>query len=164
MDDFVEFARDLQETIISQARQHYSGKVVQYWLNPQNFGRLERAEGHARITGPCGETMEIFLEVKHERITRASFLTDGCGPSLACGSVVTQLAIGKTLDEARSITQDTIIKNLGGLPDESEHCAVLAANTLAGAIHEYAARGEGDTSTPESDRGVSAASPDPRKC
>jgi len=81
--------------------------------------------------------MEIFLEIARDRITKATFMTDGCGPTLAAGSMATQLAIGKPLHDAAKITQDAILKALGGLPDESKHCALLAANTLAKAIAEY---------------------------
>jgi len=134
MDDFDRFARDLQETIIKQAREYYGERVVEFWLNPRNMGSLDHPQAYARITGPCGDTMEIFLEIKGDRITKATFTTDGCGPSLACGSMVTQLAVGKTLEEAQAITQDVILEELGGLPDESKHCALLASDTLASAI------------------------------
>jgi len=136
-DSFDEFAKNLQEVIIRDARAYYTGKVVDLWLNPQNMGPLKHPDGYARIRGPCGDTMEIFLEINGERITKATFMTDGCGPTLAAGGMATQLATGKSLHDAAEITQDAILKALGGLPDESKHCAVLAANTLAKAIAEY---------------------------
>jgi nitrogen fixation NifU-like protein len=137
VDDFDGFARDLQETIIQQARDYYSAKVVEFWLNPQNMGCLEHPQAYAKITGPCGDTMEVFLKIDGDQITKATFRTDGCGPSLACGTAVTELAIGKTLEEAGAITQDMILNELGGLPDESKHCALLASTTLAKAIREF---------------------------
>ena len=136
-DTFDEFAENLQEIITRDARAYYTDRVVDLWLNPQNLGPLERPDGYARIKGPCGDTMEIFLRIDGERITRATFLTDGCGPTLAAGSVATGLATGKSLHDAAQIGQDAILKSLGGLPDESKHCALLAANTLAKAIAEY---------------------------
>jgi len=136
-DSFDKFVEDLQETIIRDARASYADKVVDLWLNPVNLGVLEHPEGHAKVTGPCGDTVEIFLDIEEQRITRATFTTDGCGPAVASGSMATQLAIGKTLDEARAITQETILEALGGLPSESKHCALLAANTLASAIAAY---------------------------
>lgn len=146
-DSFDSFAEELQKTIIRDARAYYTDKVVDLWLNPVNLGVLGRPKGHARVTGPCGDTIEIFLDIEENRITRATFTTDGCGPSVACGSMATQLAVGKTLREARAITQQAILEALGGLPDESKHCALLAANTLAAAIASYESEGAADGST-----------------
>ena len=133
-DSFDKFVNDLQEGIIQDARAYYSDKVVDLWLNPVNLGVLHNPQGYAKVKGPCGDTIEIFLHIEENRITRATFTTDGCGPSAAAASMATQLAVGKTLDEARVITECTILEALGGLPEESKHCAVLAANTLASAI------------------------------
>ncbi len=133
-DSFDKFVEDLQEGIIQDARAYYSDKVVDLWLNPLNLGVLHNPQGYAQVKGPCGDTIEVFLHIEENRITRATFTTDGCGPSVAAGSMATQLAVGKTLDEARAITPYTILEALGGLPEESEHCALLAANTLASAI------------------------------
>lgn len=152
-DSFDAFAKDFQELVIRDARAYYSEKVVDLWLNPQNMGPLEHPDVHARIKGPCGDTMEMFLQITGDRVARATFTTDGCGPSVAAGSMATQLVAGKTLSEAAQLTGDDILKALGGLPEESQHCAILAANTLTEAIHGYlstkAARG-GDTATGES--------------
>lgn len=131
------FVRELQETISEDARVHYSGRVVDLWLNPRNLGVLKHPQSYAKIKGSCGDTMEIFLQIDGNRITKAAFMTDGCGPTLAAGSMATQLATGKPLHDAAEITQDAILKALGGLPDKSKHCALLAANTLAKAIAEY---------------------------
>jgi nitrogen fixation NifU-like protein len=136
-DSLDKFANELQKAIIQNAATYYTDKVVDLWLNPQNIGPLEQPDGYARIKGPCGDTMEIFLRISGDRITKATFMTDGCGPTLAAGSVATQLATGKSLHDAAEITQNVILKALGGLPDESKHCALLAANTLAKAIAEY---------------------------
>jgi nitrogen fixation NifU-like protein len=104
---------------------------------PRNFGPLERFNGHARITGPCGDTMEVWLLVREGRISEATFTTDGCGPSRAAGSMATELAIGKPSTEAAQIGQADILSALGGLPEESEHCALLASNTLKAAIEYF---------------------------
>jgi nitrogen fixation NifU-like protein len=136
-DSLDEFAEDLQEVIIRDARAYYTDKVVDLWLNPKNMGPLEQPDGYAGVKGPCGDTIEIFLRISGERITKATFMTDGCGPTLAAGGVVTELATGKSLQDAAEITQNLILKELGGLPEESKHCALLAANTLAKAIAEY---------------------------
>jgi nitrogen fixation NifU-like protein len=163
MDDFDRFARDLQETIIEQAREYYSDKVVEFWLNPRNMGTLDHTQGYARITGPCGDTMEIFLEIKADQITNATFRTDGCGPALACGSMATQLAIGRSLKEAGAITQDVILAELGGLPDESKHCALLASDTLVKAIAEFVSKKAGEDKTGDVGRRFAYGAPDPEK-
>ncbi len=136
-EDFRKFADDLQETIIREASTYYAGKVVDLWLDPRNFAVLDKPHGYAKVTGPCGDTMEIFLRIERNIVEKATFATDGCAPSIAAGEMATELAIGKTLDEARAITDETILEALGGLPDESKHCALLAANVLAKAIAEY---------------------------
>jgi len=146
-DSFEKFAEDLQKTIIRDARAYYTDKVVDLWLNPVNLGVLGRPKGYAKMTGPCGDTIEIFLDIEGDRIARATFMTDGCGPSVASASMATQLALGKTLQEARAITKQTVLEALGGLPDESKHCALLAAETLAAALGSYQSEGVPDTPT-----------------
>lgn len=104
---------------------------------PRNYGPLERFDGHARITGPCGDTMEFWLLMREGRIAEAGFTTTGCDPSRAAGSMATELAIGKPPTEATRIEQADILAALGGLPEESEHCALLASNTLKAAIEDF---------------------------
>jgi nitrogen fixation NifU-like protein len=95
------------------------------------------ASSVGRITGPCGDTMEIYLRLDDDLIQEASFFTDGCGSSVACGSVAAELATGKKFDEACLIGGDTILEILNGLPEEENHCAYLAAEALQVAIHEW---------------------------
>ena len=104
--------------------------------HPRNYGPPEDFDGHARITGPCGDTMEFWLAVQNGRILRAFFTTDGCESSLACGSITTCLANGRSVADAMAIEQRDILEMLGGLPDDSEHCALLAANTLKAACRD----------------------------
>lgn len=127
----------------------FSPMVVEHSNYPRNIGPLEDPDGNARITGPCGDTMEIWLKVKEGRIEKATFLTDGCGPSHACGSMATCLMEGKTVEEATAVSQVDIIKALDGLPEEVQHCALLAANTLKAACNDYLVKAEhckGDSS------------------
>ena len=86
------------------------------------------------VQGWCGDTMEIYLRMNSSRIREATFMTDGCGPTVACGSVLTTMARGMSLDEASEITPENLIAALDGLPEESVHCAELAVNTLQEAI------------------------------
>jgi nitrogen fixation NifU-like protein len=112
-------------------------KASRHANDPYNMGRLEVFNGHARITGPCGDTMEFWVNVLDGRIDKVSFITDGCGPSLAAGSMTTCLAKGKTAKEAKTITQKDVLDALEGLPEDHQHCALLAANTLAAACNDY---------------------------
>lgn len=115
--------------------------AVEHATYPRNIGPIEHPDGYARITGPCGDTMEIWLSVNNGRIEKANFLTDGCGPAHACGSMATCMAVGKRVTgEAASISQGAIINSLGGLPDDVQHCALLASNTLKAACGDYLAR------------------------
>ena len=130
---------ELQELIIADARKVYSDIVIDHAMNPRNVGIMQDADGFARVTGPCGDTMEIWLKVKNGTIANATFMTDGCGTSIASGSMVTEMAKGKIVSEAQKIGQQDVLSALGGLPEESEHCALLSANTLKEAIRDYLA-------------------------
>jgi NifU-like protein involved in Fe-S cluster formation len=106
-------------------------------MNPRNNGPLDRFDGHARITGPCGDTMEFWIVVQDGLVQAVSFITDGCGTSHACGSMATCLAEGKRIEEAASLQQEDILNALDDLPADSRHCALLAANTLKAACMDY---------------------------
>jgi NifU-like protein involved in Fe-S cluster formation len=139
-DKLDEFVDDLQQQVIEEAREKYSESVVQRWVNAPGHGRMATPDGRARVTGPCGDSMEIFLRVEGRRIAEASFLTDGCMTTIVSASMVVEMAAAMPLDEARSISQQQILAALGGLPEESHHCALLAANTLRAAVEDYLAR------------------------
>lgn len=128
---------DIEQQVMAEMRRMYSEKVIDHAMNPRNVGSMPDAEGFAAVTGPCGDTMEIWLEVKNDRISNATFWTDGCGTTIAAGSMVTELARGQSIAEAQRISQKDILDALGGLPDESLHCALLASNTLREAIRDY---------------------------
>lgn len=126
-----------EELIKQEMRKIYSEAVVEHSMNPRNLGDLEDADGFAKVTGSCGDTMEIWLKVRNGTIANAIFMTDGCGTSIASGSMITELAKGRSVGEARRISQQDVLDALGGLPVESEHCALLAADTLKEAIKDY---------------------------
>lgn len=126
-----------EELIKQEMRKIYSEAVIEHGMNPKNLGELEDADGFARVTGPCGDTMSIWLRINGNTIINASFMTDGCGTTIASGSMVTEMAKGKSISEVRKTTQQDVLNALGGLPRESEHCALLAANTLKEAIRDY---------------------------
>jgi nitrogen fixation NifU-like protein len=134
--DLDELVEQLQEEIIAQAREQYSETVVDHWVRPRNQRVMSDPDGRARIKGPCGDTMELFLRVSGNEITDASFMTDGCITSISSGSMAVEMAIGRGLREALSISQDDILRALGGLPEESRHCALLASDTLRKAVED----------------------------
>ncbi len=137
-DEAEKFARELQEQIMEQLRQTYSPTVIDHWQNPRNFHALENPDGYAKVKGICGDTMEMFLRVKDNNIFKCTFQTDGCGTTIVCGSVATELATGKTLIEALgAVSAAEILRTLGGLPEDSVHCAQLAAETLRRALADY---------------------------
>jgi nitrogen fixation NifU-like protein len=138
MDDFV---AQLQEQIFDETKATYGREVFSRWKNPPFMGRMPDASSVGRVTGTCGDTMEIYLQVKNDCVQKASFFTDGCGSSVACGSVAAELATGKGFDEAGLIGGDTILEILNGLPYEEHHCAYLAAEALQVAIHEWLLQG-----------------------
>jgi len=111
------------------------------WLAflPKNRWRLPNADAHVRHTGPCGDTMEFWITLRDGRVEKATFDADGCDATLACGSAVTLLACGLTVEQASHVNQRAVLQYLGGLPEAFEHCALLAATTFQMAL--AAARG-----------------------
>ena len=128
---------ELQEEVNAEMQKIYSETIIDHAMNPRNVGSMDNADGFARITGPCGDTMEIWLRVRDNTIAEAIFMTDGCGTTIAAGSMATELARGKTVIQAQKISQQDVLKALGGLPEESQHCALLVSNTLNEAVKDY---------------------------
>lgn len=137
MPDIKKIAERIQAEIMAEVRKRYSKKVIEHWQHPKNWGIMNDADGYGKITGPCGDTMEISIKVKNNTITKCTFDTDGCGTTIVCGSIITEMTTGKTVNYAKSITQATVLKSCGGLPEEDRHCARLTADTLKKAIRDY---------------------------
>ena len=133
-DKFEKVVSEIQASIQEEENATFSKKVLQEYRNPQNVGRIIKPDGFAILTGPCGDTMEFYILANNDKIKEINFMTDGCGPSIACGSMATRLAQGKTVNEAIKITNQDILDALDGLPEENIHCAKLAADTLHNAI------------------------------
>lgn len=130
------FVEGLQKKIIDDAKEKYSQKVVDEWLNPRNFGRIDNPTSHAIFKGPCGDTMEFYLRINDGRIIDVSFMTDGCGPTIACGSMLTKLIRDKNVEDASKIDAKELASALDGLPEENLHCATLAITTLQKALNK----------------------------
>jgi nitrogen fixation protein NifU and related proteins len=135
--DFDQFADQLEASIIEEMQRDYSEKVIEFFLHPKNIGKIKDADGYGKVKGPCGDTMEIFLKIKADIIIKAKFITDGCGPSIVCGSTATELIKGRLISDDLKINAEEILDELGGLPEADQHCANLAADTLHGAIIDY---------------------------
>jgi len=116
----------------------YNEKVMEHFTNPKNKGKLEDYDAVGKVGNPtCGDVMEVFIKVENNRIKDISFRTFGCAAAIATSSVVTELAKGKTLEEAEKITKDDVIKALGELPAIKIHCSILAQDALREAIKKY---------------------------
>ena len=137
MDKLDIFVNDLQEQIFDEALKAYGEKGFERWRNPRFNGKMKNHDAHAKVTGTCGDTMEIFLKFENNRVKNVSYFTDGCASSSICGSFAAELSIGKNPDELSEITGETVIKTIGGLLKEERHCAFLAAETLQEALSNY---------------------------
>ena len=116
----------------------YNEKVMEHFTNPKNKGKLDDYDAVGKVGKPtCGDVMEVFIKVEKNRIKDISFRTFGCAAAIATSSVVTELAKGKTLEEAEKITKEDVIKALGDLPAIKIHCSILAQDALRDAIKHY---------------------------
>lgn len=130
----------IQEDIDQKTLEDYGSDFFQRWRDPQFMGRMETPTVSAALTGSCGDRIEIELKIDNETITHAQFFTTGCGPSIACANTACELAMNKDLEEAAGLEGQDILKVLKTVPEDKEHCAHLAAQTLREAIRNYWAR------------------------
>ena len=116
----------------------YTEKVMDHFRNPRNMGEIPDADGVGTVGNPvCGDMMTISIKVKDNRIEDIKFKTFGCGAAVATSSMVTEIAKGKTLEEAMKITRASVADSLGGLPPIKMHCSNLASDALHAAIEDY---------------------------
>lgn len=128
----------------------YSEKVMDHFSNPRNVGEIPDASGVGTEGNPvCGDLMTIYITVEDDVITDIKFKTFGCGAAIATSSMITEMAIGKTLDEALKITRDDVAEELEGLPPVKMHCSNLAADALRAAIEDYKKKQAGESSEEE---------------
>jgi nitrogen fixation NifU-like protein len=119
----------------------YNATVLKHYNNPRNVGEIEEADGVGiYMSDYCGDITKFWIKVDGGRITGAKYRTQGCAASIACGSVLTELVRGKTVEAALGITKDDIVSALDGLPERKIHCSVLADDALKDAIRDYLAR------------------------
>jgi nitrogen fixation NifU-like protein len=116
----------------------YSEKVMDMFRNPKNMGEIENPDGIGRVGNPkCGDLMELYIKVEDDIITDVKFKTFGCAAAIATSSMITEMAKGKTLDEALKISKQDVADELEGLPPIKMHCSNLAADALQAAIEDY---------------------------
>jgi nitrogen fixation NifU-like protein len=116
----------------------YSEKVMDHFTNPRNVGEIDDADGIGEEGNPvCGDAMKIFIKVKDDVITDVKFKTFGCASAIAVSSMVTEMAMGKTIEEASEITKASLADALDGLPPQKMHCSNLGADALHKAIEDY---------------------------
>ena len=135
--EFESLVKDLKKKIDETQRQCFSPTVIMEFSNPTHLKKMMHPDTSATIKGPCGDTMRIDLMISDGIIVDASFWTDGCGASIACGNMLTKLIIGKSLTAALKLSSNQLLKSLDGLPPEHKHCTVLAVNTLRSCINHY---------------------------
>lgn len=123
----------------------YNEVVMEHFTNPRNVGEIQDADGVGEVGNPaCGDVMAFYIKVKDDILQDVKFKTFGCGAAIAVSSMVSEMAKGKTLDEALKITKNSVLEALNGLPKNKHHCSNLGADALHRAIEDYRAKRKGD--------------------
>ncbi len=116
----------------------YSDKVMEHFSNPRNIGEIKNADGVGEVGNPvCGDMMSFYIKVEDGKISDIKYKTFGCVAAIAVSSMVSELAMGKSLEEAKTITKQSVAESLDGLPKEKLHCSNLGADALAKAIADF---------------------------
>jgi nitrogen fixation NifU-like protein len=119
----------------------YSKKVMEHFKNPHNMGEIKNPSGVGRVGNPvCGDLMELQIKVENSIVVDAKFQTFGCTAAIATSSILTDLVIGKTIEEALKVTNSAVVEALDGLPPVKRHCSVLAEEALNKAIKDFQAK------------------------
>ena len=119
----------------------YNEKVMQHFENPQNTGELVDADGIGAVGNPnCGDMMKLYLKIENDRIVDCRFKTFGCAAAIATSSIASEMIMGKSLDEAASITSQDIVDALGGLPERKVLCSTLAPDAIKAALEDFRTR------------------------
>ena len=134
IDDFV---NEMQQRLDEESQEAYGKATFERWRNPPHQGKPVAANCQGASTGSCGDTIQLFLRIEEDEVQDAGFLTDGCGSSIISGSMAAELALHKRCDNLTEITGEHIRDRLGGLLEDDEHCAFLAANALHDAVGNY---------------------------
>lgn len=139
-DELDVLAENISRILEEGYAQTYSPEVIAEFRNPANVGLLEDADGKGVADGLCNDTIEMYIKVRNRRIVACTFMTDGCGATIACASRLTRFVKGMAVDEAMMVTPNDLISLLNGLPEEHRHCAALAVLALRNAIRDHRSR------------------------
>ena len=122
----------------------YSDDLMEHFRNPKNMGKMENPDGVGKVGNPvCGDVMYLYIKVKDNRVRDIRWETFGCAAAIGTSSIITELAKGKTLEEAEKITKQDVADALGGLPPIKMHCSVLSTDALKEAIADYRSKKKG---------------------
>ncbi len=127
---------EIQKQIFGNLREVYSETTVDHVLRPRNVGSLNNSDGYASLQSSCGENMQIWVKLRDNRIDEIGYWTDGCAATIAAGSMVTELAKGKTVNQALTISARELADALEDLPEGNFHCADLAVNALKATLRD----------------------------
>lgn len=128
----------MSTTTVTEENEMYSDKVLDHFKSPRNVGEIADADGVGKVGNPvCGDVMFIYIKVKDDIITDIKFKTLGCGAAIATSSMITEMARGKTIEEAKKISRGDVAEALDGLPPQKMHCSNLASDGLKAAIEDY---------------------------
>ena len=130
----------IQNEVFDEAKNALGAKGFDRWRNPKYRGAMEAADSHACMKGSCGDTMEMYVRVKNDRLDQVSYVTDGCSSSSIAGSFTAELAMGKTFEEVLDMTGADVLQVIGTFPEAEEHCAHLAVTTLKEAVNSFLVR------------------------
>ncbi len=123
----------------------YNEVVMDHFKNPRNVGEIPDADGIGEVGNPaCGDIMTFYIKVKNNVLEDVKFQTFGCGAAIAVSSMVSEMAKGKSIEEAMKISKKSVIDALNGLPKQKHHCSNLGADALQRAIEDYKAKMEGE--------------------
>jgi nitrogen fixation NifU-like protein len=136
-DNLDSFLDDLQNRVFEDTRENMGEEVYKRWRNPVHLEKMDDPSSWAALTGSCGDTITIYLRIENDMVSKARFETTGCGSSQVSGEVACEYAQGKTVEQAGMLDGKDVLETLGGLPEENEHCAYLAAETLREAVRKY---------------------------
>lgn len=126
---------------MSDMKAPYSEKVMDHFMNPRNMGEIKEPDAFAEVGNPaCGDMLRLFLKIEDDKIVDVKFQTFGCGAAIASSSMLTEILKGKTLEEARGVTNESIAEALDGLPKAKIHCSVMAEEAVQKALDDYASK------------------------
>ena len=134
---FDKFVEDLQQEIINQELNEFNEYIVELFHNPKNWGKPKEFTISSSLTGSCNDTLNFFLTIEDDIITKANFVTDGCGATVAAASQTTIFIEGNDIEFASNLTPRDIDEALHGLPEDHKHCAILAIKTLKKTLLDY---------------------------